>query len=130
MGSYSDYLENEALNRVWGSGSPASIFIALMLVMPAEDGTGGTEVTGTAYARLEIVNNTTNFPNASSSTVSLAIQHQFPDAGSNWGSVVGAAAYDASSGGNLLAIDDFTPINVVTGTRVVIGPGGIVAIQD
>lgn len=130
MGSYSDYLENVALNNIWGSGNPATVFVALFTVMPDEAGAGGTEVTGGSYTRVAITNNTTNFPNSVASLISLAVEFDFPQSTADWGTVVGAGLYDAASGGNLLGYDDFTPFPVPSGSMVHIGVGGIMVTQD
>lgn len=80
----------------------ATVYLGLLTDDPAQDGTGYTEVTGTAYARVTKTNNTTNFP----ACVSGSRQKlngtviTFPTAGASWGAVVGVGVFYASSGGD------------------------------
>lgn len=53
------------LDLRYGSGSPATLYAALLIAIPSGDGTGGTEFTGGTYARIAVTNNATNFPPAS-----------------------------------------------------------------
>lgn len=53
MSSFTDYLENAALNHIFRNvamTSPGAVYIALFTVAPTDAG-GGTEVTGSGYAR-------------------------------------------------------------------------------
>jgi hypothetical protein len=99
-GSKSNYLENATLDALYGSGTPTNIFVALYTVAPSDSG-GGTEVSGTGYARKSITNNATNWPAASSGVKTLAGTHAFATAGSNWGTIVAAATFDAVDGNML-----------------------------
>lgn len=108
MPGFSDYTEKKILDLIFGNTAysiPATLYIGLFTVTPADDGTGGTEVTGGSYARVALTNNTTNFPNATGgdpSTKSNGIAVTFPAATANWGTVVGVGIFDASTSGNLL----------------------------
>lgn len=97
----------DALNDHFRGGtaySPAAThYYALMTAMPTAAG-GGTEVSGGSYARVAFTNNTSNYPNASSGVKQNANPIDWGTATANWGVVVGIAVYDASSGGNLLAL--------------------------
>lgn len=110
MSAASNYLEGEIGKHLLRTGSwtkPSTLYVALFTVLPAEDGTGGTEVTGTGYARIqhgpsdatwaEPVGGNGQFSNVG------AIQFGSPTA--NWGTVVGFGLYDAITGGNLLIYD-------------------------
>src|SRR3989304_6558665 len=66
-GSKSDFLENELLDHVLGNAAyaaPATVYFGLYSVGPSDVG-GGTELTGSGYARIAVTNNATNFPAAS-----------------------------------------------------------------
>ncbi len=52
------------LDSKFGSGTPATLYGAMMTVIPLGDGSGGTEFTGGTYARVSKTNNATNFPAA------------------------------------------------------------------
>jgi len=87
--------------------TPTTLYLAAFTTMPADDGTGGVEVTlgQGAYARIKIDNNTTNFPAAvaaNPSVSSLNVSFSFPTATADWSSgapIVGYGLYDAPSGG-------------------------------
>lgn len=51
------------LNGFFGSGTPATLYLGIILSAPGNDGTGYTECSMTGYARVTVTNNTTNFPN-------------------------------------------------------------------
>lgn len=113
MAEFTDHLANKLLDHAFGKGarnytSPANLYVALFTVMPADDGTGGTEVTGGSYARVAAT-----FTAAASRSVENTAQVQFPKATASWGSVVGFGIYDASTGGNLLGKDVFASAKTV-----------------
>lgn len=107
-------------NRLFGgvtsglSANIATYYFALFTVAPGSDGTGGTECTGTSYARVSATNNTTNFPTISAGqTKASGAAITFPSPGANdWGTIKAIGIYDASTSGNLLfwvVIPDSTP---------------------
>lgn len=96
--------EQALLDNEFGSGTPVTLFLALFTTMPADDGSGGVEVSGGAYARVSVTNNNTNFPAASAgnpSVKNLAVSQSFVQATTTWGVVKGIGWFDASSAGNL-----------------------------
>ena len=79
MASFSDYTENLVLNWLFTANSatrPTAWYVGLFTSAPSDTG-GGTEVSGSGYARTAT--------------------------GVNWGAIGWAAIFDASSGGNMLA---------------------------
>jgi hypothetical protein len=108
-GSISDYLEAKILNWLKNGTAftpPATTYWALFTVAPTDAG-GGTEVpSANNYSRVPVTKDTTNWPTATGTnptTVSNGTNIVWPTAsGGNWGTVVAVAAFDASSGGNLL----------------------------
>lgn len=110
MSGPSNTIKGAMLDVFLGNGSPATVYLTAFTVMPADDGTGGTEVTiGTAaFARVAITNNNTNFPAATAASPSikkLATQESFPQATADWMSqnpVVGFGFYDAATNGTYL----------------------------
>lgn len=105
MGTFSDFLENELLDHVFGNAAytaPATLYLAAFTVAPNDAGTGGTECTGGSYARLAVTNNATNFPAASGGAKSNGVAFEFIEATAGWGTVVFIGVYDAVSGGNFL----------------------------
>lgn len=105
MAGFSDYLENAVLGYVFSGASfsqPGTKYVSLFTVAPGEDGTGGTEVSGTGYARQSVTLTTSGSATTNSGAV------EFPTAGSAWGTIVAAAVYDASSSGNMLCFNNLT----------------------
>ncbi len=113
MAGFSDYLELEVLDHVFGGASytaPATIYVALYTVAPSDTG-GGTEVSGGAYAR-QTAAFTVSGTNPTTATNSAAIE--YPVATANYGTVVAVGILDASSGGNLLAYSTLDSSKVVS----------------
>ena len=107
MPGLSNYAEDLVLDWLFTTASatrPTSWFVALYTVAPGEGG-GGTEVSGGSYARQSVtftVSGTAPTQAANSTAV------EFPTATANWGTVVAAAIFDASTSGNMLAYADLT----------------------
>ena len=104
MSAFSNYLENALANQVLGGAAAPSIantYIALFTAGPSDSG-GGTEVSGTGYARVNLANNTTNWPTTSNGLKKNGIAIVFPAAGASWGTVTHFGIFDASTSGNLL----------------------------
>jgi len=108
-GAMSTYLRSALLNAVFRNSafsSPATVYIALFTVAPADGGAGYTEVSGGSYARQSV---TFAAPvGGPPDTISLNAVTTFPNATANWGTVVAVGFFDASSGGNLLAWANLT----------------------
>jgi hypothetical protein len=102
MASFTDYTENLALTWLFTTGSatrPTAWYVGLFTGAPSDTG-GGTEVSGSGYARkatgtLSGSGTATTFTNAS------AIE--FAVATGTWGTVSHAAIFDAETDGNMLA---------------------------
>jgi hypothetical protein len=90
---------NTVLDSLFGSGTPATLYIALYTSAPSADGTGGTEVTGGSYARAAVTNNSTNWPAAALGSKANGTAINFATASAGWGSAVAAGVMAASSGG-------------------------------
>ena len=107
--SFSDYLENALLDHLFGKATfsaPANIFIALFTVAPADDGTGGTEVSGGAYARVSTA--AADWNAAAAGLIDNLNAIVFPQATANWGTVVAFGLYDALTAGNYLGGNNLT----------------------
>lgn len=104
MSAFSDFLENEILDHILGGADyarPANLFFALYTAGPTDAG-GGTQVSGSNYARVSVTNNATNFPAATAGQKKNGSVITFPTASGTWGTVTHVGIFDASSGGNLL----------------------------
>ncbi len=104
MAGFSDYLENKVLDYVLSGGSfsqPGTKYLALYTTAPTDAG-GGTELSGSAYARQSCAFTTTSSASTNTSAV------EWPTATGNWGTIVAVGIFDASTSGNLLAWSNLT----------------------
>lgn len=111
MDNKTDYLEDAILNHVLRPGNPmtapTSLEMALYTTAPADDGTGGVEVSGFDYARQAL-----SFGAPSGGQVANTGVISFPTAnGGNWGTVVAAGIFDNS--GNLLYHGDLASSKLI-----------------
>lgn len=110
--SASDYLEVQIGTHLLRTSSwtkPSAIYVALFTTIPNDDGTGGTEVSGTGYARIQHgpSDATWTAPTTSGIFANIGvIQYGSPTA--NWGTITAFGLYSAVSGGNLFAKGSLT----------------------
>jgi hypothetical protein len=73
-----------------------AVYVALMLTLPAADGTGGIEVptAGSGYARTVC-----SFGAAANGQITNNAECLFPEALADWGTVVGFCTFSAVTGG-------------------------------
>jgi len=105
MSAMSDYLENEILDHILGTGAytmPTTVYVGLSTGSFADDNSG-TELTGNGYARVAAT-----FSAAASGTTSDSAAIQFSAATGSWGTVSHFGIFVASSAGNLLIHSAFT----------------------
>jgi hypothetical protein len=133
MAGKSTYLSNKVLDLLLGNTAysvPTTLYIALFTSAPNDSG-GGTEVSGGAYSRAAVTNNTTNWPSASNGQKANANQIAFAQATASWGTVVAVGIYDAATGGNLLWWANLaTPRTINSGDQVSFAPGSLQFIED
>lgn len=114
-GSKCAYLQNAALNGVLGGPQftlPGSgfVYIALSTAAFTSAATGAslTEVNAGGYSRVQVAQNTSNWPNAVNASKANNAVFTFPSATANWGTVLSFYIIDASSSGNALYGADLT----------------------
>ena len=110
MAGFSDYLENKVLSYVFSGGSfsqPGTKYLALYTTAPTDAG-GGTELSGSAYARQSCAFTTTGAQASNTSAV------EWPTATGSWGTVVAVGVFDQSSSGNLLAWNNLTASKTIS----------------
>ena len=119
MSDKSDYLEGEIIKHLFRTGSftkPTALGIALFTVAPnKETGAGGTEVTGGAYARVNVPPLDANWDavaNGGDTANTNVVTFPAPS-GANWGVVVAFGIYDATTAGNLLYSANLTQSKTV-----------------
>jgi len=118
--SFSNYLETEILDHVFGGNAytaPTTHYLALFTAAPGETG-GGTECTGTSYARTAV----TFTVSGNEATNSAAVE--FASAGNNWGTITHVGVFDALTSGNLMAYGTLTASKTVETGDVFRVPAG------
>ena len=101
MAALSDYAEKLILDWMMTTGSatrPTSWYIALFTAAPSDSG-GGTEVTGSGYARQSVTFDAGSSPGGTTQNSGAV---SFTASGGNFGTVTHIGIFDAVSGGNLL----------------------------
>ena len=81
---------NKILNRYFGNVSDtvaSTLYLGLSTTAINNDGTGATEPSGGGYARVAVVNNKTNWSNASNGILSNLTELSFPESFASWGTV-------------------------------------------
>jgi len=128
MSSFNDYTESLVLNWLFTTNSatrPTAWYVGLFTSAPSDTG-GGTEVSGSAYARKDTgtiaVSGT-----ATTATNSAAIEFDAASGG-NWGDIGWAAIFDASSSGNMLAWAPLTTSRTINDGDVFRIPAGSLTI--
>lgn len=103
MGSFSDHLENEILDHIFGKGSytPPTIYVGLSTADPLDSGSGLAEPSGNGYAR--VATSSGSWTTSSGGSLSNASDISFPQATGSWGTITHFALFDAASAGNMLA---------------------------
>ena len=104
MAGLSDYAEEAILDDIFNISpwtKPTNMYVALFTAAPSDAG-GGTEVSGNAYARVQVTNDGTTW-SRSSSTVSNLGPITFPSPSpSDWGTITHVGRYNAASSGDLI----------------------------
>lgn len=119
--AFTNYLENKIMAYVFTGtafSSPSGrLYLGLFTAAPGEGG-GGTEVSGSGYAR-KIVTMTTS---GNASTNSAAVE--FDAATGTWGTITYVAVFDALTSGNMLAYGELTASKTITTGDVFRVPSG------
>jgi hypothetical protein len=137
-----NYLENKLIDHLFRGTAytaPTGLYFGLFTAAPGEAG-GGTEVTGGAYARVNLAPSAANWRdtaggNAATSsgttgTTSNAAVVTFPQATASWGTVTHWGIFDAATAGNLLFYGALTtPRTPGTGTDPFSYPVDAVSLQ-
>ena len=101
MAALSDHAEKLILDWMMTAGTaarPSAWYVALYTAAPSDAG-GGTELSGSGYAREAVAFAAATSGTGTTSNTGVAI---FTADGGDWGSVTHMGIHDASSGGNLL----------------------------
>tara|TARA_B100000809_G_C14682802_1_gene367539 strand:- start:149 stop:529 length:381 start_codon:yes stop_codon:yes gene_type:complete len=118
--SFTNFLETEILDHVFAGAAytaPSTKYIGLFTAAPGETG-GGTEVSGSAYARQTMAFATSGDTTSNSSAV------EFPTATGSWGTITHVGIFDAVSSGNLMVYATLTASKAITTGDVFRVPSG------
>ena len=99
------YISNKILDYNFGQTSyvvPSTFYVGLSTTTIGNDGTGATEPSGGAYARVAVTNNKTNFTVASNGVLSNATSISFVESTTSWGTITYVFLADALISGNIL----------------------------
>lgn len=125
--------QNSRLNWLRGTSYPAALantYLALFTVAPTNAG-GGTEVSGTGYARVAIPSSGWTGPTGNSpAQLTNTNVVNFGTTGGSWGTVVAWALMDALTVGNIIYQGTATSTAIGTGVQVTIAAGVIVLQED
>lgn len=134
--SFSDFLENEILDQIFGASAysaPATLYFGLATAEITDSTTGSTvtEPEGGSYARKSMTNNKTTWTVASGGSVENKVDIEFVEATASWGTVTYMFIADASSGGNILAWGQLTASKAIgTGDNAKFAAGDLVITLD
>src|ERR1700747_1140826 len=111
MTGFTDRVSQGILNHIVGKTAIftlPTVYVALFTAVGSDAGSGFTEVSGGAYARVATAAADWNAATGSApSSISNANTLTFPTATANWGNIIAFGLYDAPTAGNLLAWDYF-----------------------
>lgn len=119
MTAFSDFLENELLDHILRNASwtpPTSVWIAAFTAVTGlESNSPSAEVSGGAYARLEVGGGSgRSFTVAASGATTNTETWSFAQATAGWGTVTHVAVMDASTAGNVLFWNALTVAKEIT----------------
>ena len=97
--SFTNFLETEILDHVFGGNAytaPSNLYLGLYTATPSDTG-GGTELSGSGYARLAMA------MSVSGNLATNSAAEEFATATGRWGTVTHVGVFDAATSGNLMA---------------------------
>ena len=112
MAALSDHAEKLLLDWLMTTGSatrPTAWYVGLFTAAPSDSG-GGTEVSGSGYAREAVTFAAASTPGGTTSNTGDV---SFTAAGGDWGTITHIGIFDASTSGNLLWHGAMTASKVV-----------------
>lgn len=111
------YGANHHLDRVYGSGEPTYLYLAVMFSEPEylDEGSDLDEPTGGSYARVQIENDAAHWGHAADGLKTNAQDVLFPVATAQWGTIRYWAICDAATDGEIISFGRTTPTLVLEG---------------
>lgn len=126
------YSANRILDRNFGGTAytpPATMYFGLSTTTIQIDGTGATEPSGGAYARVALVNDKTNWGTASNASLTNSAAVTFPESTASWGTITNVFISDAASAGNIWFFDALSPSRAVASATTVLFAIGAITVQ-
>lgn len=114
MANMSTTLADKLLDHMLGKAAytEPTVYVGLYTTVPTMPaGTGGTEVSGGSYARVELTGHTAS---AASGSAASNADLVFTTATADWGTVAGIGLFDASTSGTLLWAGDLSASKTVS----------------
>lgn len=112
MAALSDHAEKLLLDWLMTTGSatrPTAWYVGLFTAAPSDSG-GGTEVSGSGYAREAVTFAAASTPGGTTSNTGDV---SFTASGGDWGTITHIGIFDASTSGNLLWHGSMTASKIV-----------------
>ncbi len=94
--SFSDTLENEIVDHVFGVGAytaPSTLWIGLSTADPGDDAATLAEPTGNNYSRVARINDGTTWATATAGRTENSVELTFPEASGSWGTITHVALW-------------------------------------
>jgi hypothetical protein len=126
------YSANRILDRNFGGTAytpPATYYFGLSTTTVQIDGTGATEPSGNAYARVAFVNDKTNWGTASNSALTNSQAIQFVESTGSWGTITYVFMADALTSGNIWWYDVLTPARTIASATTFLFAIGSIIVQ-
>ena len=131
MTGFTDRVAQAILNHVVGKTTIFTLptaYVALFTATGTDAGSGFSEPSGGAYARVATAAGDWNSATGSGpSLITNANPVNFPTATANWGNIIAFGIYDASTAGNLLLWDYFGAFNWLPATVSAASPAVLTA---
>jgi hypothetical protein len=131
----STYLADALLNHVFRGipyTQPTDLFIGAFTTA-TDDGSGGTEVSGSGYARVQVSANALKFTvpaaNGGVREITNVDPITWPTASGSWGTITHIALYDSLSGGNRLYHGALTASQAIASGQALNIPAGSLALN-
>ena len=142
MAAMSDYLENKIVDWLFRGQTytvPTGLYVGLFTTAPLDAG-GGTEVSGSGYARVNLAPSLSNWAGTqaaastvastgTSGTTSNNSTITFPTPTASWGLVTSFGIFDALTAGNLLFYGGLTIQKTINQGDTVTFPAASLSIQ-
>lgn len=126
------YSANRVLDKNFGStaySEPSTYYFGLSTTTIQIDGTGATEPSGGAYARVSLTNNKTNWGVASNASLTNSTAVTFPESTASWGTITYVGVWDASTSGNIWWFDALSPARTIASSTSVLFAVGSITVQ-